>query len=139
AETVEYLEIPRDVLCVCLGKCLTGQTRVVDAETGDYLPLEEFIRQRRRRTLALQGLKVRDAGVSDHTFSGVQPVFRLTTRAGLQIKATAAHPFRTWNGWTPLSELKPGVRVAVARSCPVFGKEPLPEHEATLLGLMLAD
>src|SRR3954465_14137539 len=24
AETVEFIEVPRDVLCVCLGKCLTG-------------------------------------------------------------------------------------------------------------------
>src|SRR5512133_1915877 len=43
AKTVEYFRIPRKVLTVCLGKCLTGDTRVVDAETGDYLPLKEFV------------------------------------------------------------------------------------------------
>src|SRR5205823_9423521 len=42
AETVEYLEIPRDVIAVCVGKCLTGDTRVVDPATGDYLPLRDF-------------------------------------------------------------------------------------------------
>lgn len=139
AETVEYLEIPRDILCVCLGKCLVGDTRVVDATTGDYLPLSDFVHQQRQRTLALQGLKIRDAQVNAHTFSGVQPVYRLTTRAGLQIKATASHPFRTWDRWTPLNELAVGDRIAVARSCPVFGTTPLPEHEATLLGLLMAD
>src|SRR5215472_15463809 len=50
AETVEYLEIPRDILCICVGKCLTGDTRVVDAGTGDYLPLQEFVAQRREST-----------------------------------------------------------------------------------------
>jgi hypothetical protein len=35
--------------------------------------------------------------------------------------------------------LRPGDRIAVARSCPVFGQDEWPEHEATLLGLMLSD
>src|SRR5262249_18370630 len=139
AETVEYLEIPRDIIAVCLGKCLTGDTRVVDAETGDYLPLEQFVAERRESTLALQGLQLRPARVTDHVYSGDQPVYRLTPWTGLQIKATATHPFRTCDGWVPLDQLRPGDRLAVARSCPVFGRTPLPEHEATLLGLMLAD
>src|SRR5512147_591612 len=46
ARTVEYFRIPRGVLTVCLGKCLSGDTRVVDAETGDYLPLDEFFARR---------------------------------------------------------------------------------------------
>jgi intein/homing endonuclease len=97
------------------------------------------VAQRRSTTLALQGLKLQHTGVSDHVCSGVQPVYRLTTWTGLQIKATAAHPFRTLGGWTPLSELRRGNRLAVARSCPVFGRTPIPEHEATMLGLLLSD
>jgi deoxycytidine triphosphate deaminase len=139
AETVEYLEIPRDIIAVCVGKCLAGDTRVVDAETGDYLPLREFVAQRRRTTVGLDGLALRDGAVSDHRLSGLEPVYRLTTWTGLEIKATASHPFRTWEGWKPLGDLVPGERLAVARSCPVFGRDELPEHEATLLGLMLAD
>src|SRR5438552_18533822 len=34
ARTVEYFRIPRNVLSICMGKCVTGDTRVVDAETG---------------------------------------------------------------------------------------------------------
>jgi deoxycytidine triphosphate deaminase/intein/homing endonuclease len=139
AETVEYLEIPRDVLGVCVGKCLTGDTRVVDAETGEYLPIRDFVAERRQKTLALDGLRLEEASVADHRFSGFEPVYRLTTWTGQEIRATATHPFRTWHGWKPLGELRPGERIAVARCCPVFGTEDLPEHEATLLGLMLAD
>ena len=139
AETVEYLEIPRDILCVCVGKCVTGDTRVVDVVTGDYLPIKEFIAQRRSGTPALDGWQLRAAEVSDHVYSGRQPVYRLTTGTGLEIKATASHPFRTWDGWMPLASLRQGERIAVARSCPIFGRTELPEHEATLLGLMLAD
>ena len=42
ARTVEYFRIPRSVLTVCLGKCVTGDTRVVDAETGAYVPITEM-------------------------------------------------------------------------------------------------
>jgi deoxycytidine triphosphate deaminase len=139
AETVEYLEIPRDVIAVCVGKCVSGDTYVVDAETGDYLPIREFIARKGGRTVALEGLKLRDATVSEHRHSGLEPVFRLTTRTGQTIKATASHPFRTVDGWRELGELAPGDRIAVARSCPVFGHEDWPEHEALLMGFMTAD
>ena len=43
ARTVEYFRIPRNVLTICLGKCVTGDTRVVDAETGGYLPHENSV------------------------------------------------------------------------------------------------
>jgi deoxycytidine triphosphate deaminase/intein/homing endonuclease len=139
AETVEYLEIPRDILCVCVGKCLAGDTRVVDAETGDYLPIREFVARRAAETVAWDGLRVGTAEVSDHIPSGVKPVFRLKTRCGLSVKATAAHPFLTAGGWMPLSALRPGDRMAVARSCPRFGRTEWPEHEALLLGFLTAD
>jgi deoxycytidine triphosphate deaminase len=139
AETIEYLEIPRDMIGVCVGKCLTGDTRIVDVETGDYLPLREFVAQQRANTPALDGWRLRSARVSNHIGNGPQPVYQLTTWTGLQIKATAAHPFRTLEGWVPLTDLRPGDRIAVARSCPVFGHTEWPEHEAALLGFLVAD
>lgn len=139
AKTVEYFRIPRNVLTVCLGKCLTGDTRVVDAETGAYLPLREFVAQRRRSTVALDGWELGARPVSDHLENGTQPVYEVQTRAGLRVKATATHPFRAFEGWRPLNRLQPGDRIAVARECPVFGAAEWPEHEAVLLGLLLAD
>ena len=37
ARTVEYFRIPRNVLTLCLGKCVTGDTRVVDAADRSLL------------------------------------------------------------------------------------------------------
>jgi deoxycytidine triphosphate deaminase/intein/homing endonuclease len=139
AETVEYLEIPRDILCVCVGKCLSGDARVVDAETGDYLPVREFVAGRRQRTVGLGDWKLRPAGVADHIPNGVKPVFEIRTKCGLSVKATENHPFRTVDGWVPLADLRPTDRIAVARSCPVFGRSEWPAHEATLLGLLMSD
>jgi deoxycytidine triphosphate deaminase len=139
ARTIEYFRIPRNVLTICLGKCLTGDTRIIDEATGDYLPLKDFVARQRPGTLSLAGWRLRAGRVTAHINNGVQPVYELTTRAGLRIKATATHPFRTFDGWKPLAELQIGQRIAAARTCPVFGKEDWPEHEAILLGLLLAD
>ncbi len=137
AETVEKFRIPRNVLCVCLGKCVTGDTRVVDAETGEWLPISEFAG--RRRTVGLDGWMTTDLGVSDFIPHGRKPVFELTTRMGLKIRATENHPFRTFSGWTSLCDLRVGDRIAAARHVPVFGVTPLPEWEAALLGRALSE
>ncbi len=49
AETVEYLEIPRDILCVCLGKstyarCFSGNTRVALVD-GTSVSFEDMVRR----------------------------------------------------------------------------------------------
>jgi deoxycytidine triphosphate deaminase len=137
AGTVEYFRIPRSVLTVCLGKCVTGDTRVVDADTGAYVSITEM--RWGKRTLAWDGWRLRPAKVSAFMPQGRREIFELRTRAGLRIRATANHPFRMLNRWVPLSDLRVGDRIAVAREIPVFGRTLLPEWEATLLGLMISE
>ena len=137
AQTVEYFRIPRDVLTICVGKCLTGDTRIVDAETGAYLPIEEAANV--IKTISWNGWQPGVETVSHFIPNGIKPVYQVTTRTGLQIRATTNHPFRQLFGWTPLSDLQPGDRIAVARHVPVFGKTPLPNWEAVLLGLMISE
>jgi deoxycytidine triphosphate deaminase len=137
ARTVEYFRIPRNVLVMCLGKCVTGDTRVVDAETGAYIPITEM--RFGKTTMALDGWRVKLAKVSAFIPQGRKEVFELRTRAGLRIRTTADHPFRMLNGWRALSDLRPGDRIAVARTIPVFGKTAIPDWEASLLGLMISE
>ena len=137
ARTVEYFRIPRSVLTVCLGKCVTGDTRVVDAETGAYVPITEM--RWGKKTLALDRWELRPAKVSAFVPQGKKVVFELRTRAGLRIRATANHPFLMLRGWLPLESLRPGDRIAVAREIPIFGNSPMPDWEATLLGLMISE
>ena len=136
ARTVEHFRIPRSVLTVCLGKCLTGDTRVVDAETGAYVPITEM--HFGRSTLALRNWQLKPAKVSAFIPQGKREVFELRTRTGMRIRATANHPFRMLDCWRALGDLQPGDRIAAAREIPVFGKTPIPDWEATLLGLMIA-
>jgi len=137
AETVERFKMPRNALAVCVGKCVTGDTRVVDALTGEYLPIAEFAG--RRRTVGLDGWRTRTLGVSAFLPQGRKPVLELRTRAGLRLRATANHPLRQLDGWTALEDLRPGDRIAAVRALPVFGRTTLPDWEAALLGLMLSD
>ncbi len=137
ARTVEYFRIPRNILTICLGKCLTAETRVVDAESGAYLPIIDFAFG--RMTLGMQDWRLKPVKVGAFLPQGIKPVYELTTKTGLKIQATANHPFRQLHGWTALSDLKPGDRIAVARDIPVFGKTPLPDWESILLGLMIAE
>src|SRR3984957_15850704 len=139
ASTVEFFRIPRSVLVVCLGKCVTGDTRVVDAETGAYVPITEM--RWGKSTLAFDsGLgRLKAAKVSAFVPQGRREVFELRTRAGLRIRTTANHPFLKFNGWVPLSDLRPGDRIAAARNIPIFGKTAIPDWEASLLGLMISE
>ncbi len=138
ASTVEYFRIPRSVLTVCLGKCVTGDTRVVDADTGAYVPITAM--RWGKATLALNSSwRLEPAKVSAFVPQGRKEIFELRTRAGMRIRATANHPFLKLKGWVPLADLRPGDRIAAAREIPVFGKTPIPDWEASLLGLMISE
>jgi deoxycytidine triphosphate deaminase len=137
ARTVEYFRIPRNVLTICLGKCVTGDTRIVDAESGALVPIKEF--NGRHKTVGMEKWTLAGQSVTAVIPRGRKPVFELTTRAGLKIRATENHPFRQFAGWTPLNQLRAGDRIAVARRIPIFGETPLPDWEAILLGLMISE
>jgi deoxycytidine triphosphate deaminase len=137
AGTVEYFRIPRSVLTVCLGKCVTGDTRLVDVDTGAYVPITEM--RWGKSTLAWDGSRLKPAKVSAFVPQGKREIFELRTRTGLRIRATANHPFLMLKRWVPLAELRPGDRIAVAREIPIFGKTPIPDWEATLAGLMISE
>lgn len=137
ARTVEYFRIPRSILTICLGKCVTGDTRVIDVESGAYLPITEFAWG--KQTLGMRDWRLEPARVSAFLRQGCKSVYQVTTQAGLKIRATANHPFRQLHGWTALSNLRCGDRIAVARHLPVFGHTPIPDWEVILLGLLIAE
>ena len=78
ARTVEYFRIPRSVLTICLGKCVTGDTRVVDAETGAYVPITEM--RFGKTTLGLDGWALKPAKVSAFVPQGTRAVYELRTK-----------------------------------------------------------
>jgi replicative DNA helicase len=101
--------------------CLTADTKVLRADTGAEVTLGE-----------LHAAGARDVPVWSlddslryvrrhltHVFpTGVKPVFRVTLASGRTVRATANHPFLTYEGWCALEGLRTGSRVAVPRHVP---------------------
>ncbi len=61
-------------------------------------------------------MKLEKALVTKVFPTGFKPVFRLTTRLGRTIRATANHKFLTVHGWQRLDELNIGNYIALPRS-----------------------
>lgn len=99
-----------------MGKCLSGDTMIVDGRTGDAVPLERFVAERRPLVVALDGRgRAHSAEVTDWVDNGVRECWRLETAAGKTVVATANHPFLTVDGWVPVHDLGVGRKIALAR------------------------
>jgi deoxycytidine triphosphate deaminase len=137
ARSVEYFRIPRSVVTVCVGKCVSADTRVVDASSGGVRSIAAGLGTTKTASLKREGFWGFD--VSEGSLQGVLPVYDLTTRTGRHLRATPNHPLLRFDRWTPLQELMPGDRIAVPRRMAIFGTGTMPPHEIDLLGLMLSD
>ncbi|HLZ69845.1 MAG TPA: DNA repair protein RadA [Dehalococcoidia bacterium] len=123
-----------------IGKCLAGNTRVLDPSTGDFLPITAWATQQ-RSVVALAGEthRLQPRPVAAFCDSGVQPIVEVTTRLGRVLRCTASHPLLTPDGWRSVSELAAGGRIASPRALPYFGRESLGEHDVRLIAYALSD
>jgi replicative DNA helicase len=70
----------------------------------------------------------------------VKETFLLRLASGRQVRASANHPFLTYDGWTRLDELSEGSRLAVPRAIPEPATTTVwDDHEVVLLGHLLGD
>jgi len=124
-------------------KCLPGDTEVLDADSGRLVRIEDLYNGQARldRTVTCDTatLKLQAGAVSHVMDNGVKPVYRLTTALGRTIKATANHPFYTFDGWRLLEELAVGAQIATPRRLDVAGALQWPDHEVIALGHLLAE
>jgi replicative DNA helicase len=126
-----------------MGKCLTSDSRIV-TRSGATVALRDLVERglagKSVSVLAVDGdLRLRAREVSEFHDNGVRPVYRVRTRLGRSVTATANHPFLTPRGWTELDRLRPGTPLGTPRELPVFGQDALSEAEVKLLGLLIGD
>ena len=97
--------------------CLTGETLVYLPDTGTYKPIEQLVGQSGFQVLALNtdSWKLETCQVSRAFATGCKAVYRITTRLGRTVRATANHKFLTVHGWQRLDELSSGMRIALPR------------------------
>ncbi len=121
--------------------CLTGETPVYVPDTGTYRPIRELIGCEGTRVLALdtETWQLEPRRIVKAFRTGRKPVFKLTTRLGRTIRATANHKFLAFDGWRRLDELAPGDRLAVPRTLPGPAPRTMTDSELALLGHLIGD
>jgi len=89
--------------------------------------------------LNTESWKLEPCQVSRAFATGCKPVYRLTTRLGRTIRATANHKFLTMHGWQRLDELSLDIRVAMPRRIPGLTQATMSGDELALLGHLIGD
>jgi replicative DNA helicase len=123
--------------------CLTADTRILRADSGAETTMGELF-EAGETDVPVWSLNDNLRYVRrhlTHVFStGRKQVFQLTTSSGKTIRATANHPFLTYDGFRPLGELAPGDRIAVPRHVPAPDRMTVWEDEkVTLLAHLIGD
>ena len=123
-----------------IGKCVTGETRVLDPVSGSWVPITEWSRNA-RPVLSLDeesyGLIPRPVEIFHDR--GVHSITEVKTRLGRTLRCTLDHPLLTPEGWRPVRALSPGARIAAPRALPYFGSDAMEEHEIKLIAYVLSD
>ena len=97
--------------------CLAGDSLITLADNGMQVPIRDLTGKSGFKVWALNeaNFRLEPALVSRAFATGIKPVFRLSTRLGRTIRATANHKFRTIAGWKRLDELTIGEHLALPR------------------------
>jgi len=121
--------------------CLTGDARVLRADTGAEVPIGDLAASGERDIPVWSldvDLRLVPAIMSRAFATGVKDCFELRLASGRRVTASANHPFLTVGGWLRLDELAPGSRIAVPGLLPA-PKEAgvLPDAQVALLADVL--
>jgi DNA-directed DNA polymerase III PolC len=123
-------------------ECVSGETWVLDADTGRRVRIEDVAagRVRLEHTVACgPDQKLRRRRVLGATASGRRMVYRLRTALGREILATWEHPLLTLDGWRALGSLHVGDRIAAARRLPTSPAKRWSPHRLIVLADLLAE
>ncbi|WP_029434267.1 replicative DNA helicase [Blastococcus sp. URHD0036] len=116
--------------------CLPAETRILRADTGAETTMGELFASG-ARDVPVWSLDDNLRYVRrhlTHVFStGQKPVLQVRTASGKTVRATANHPFLTYEGFRPIGELAPGERIAVPRHVPAPDRMTVWEDEKVVM------
>jgi replicative DNA helicase len=122
-----------------LRECVTGDT-LVCLTNGRRVPIADLVGTEPEVWALDDRQKLTQARADKVWKVGRRPVFKVQLASGRSIRATAEHRLLAGAGWTTVSELKEGDRLALARRIP----EPVrpkrwPDHWVVLLAHLVGD
>jgi DNA repair protein RadA/Sms len=123
-----------------IGKCVTGDTRVLDPLSGDYLPITEWANTiRPALSLDIGRQQLEPERVAAYFERGVKAIVEVKTALGRVLRCTPEHPVLTPTGWQPVQALDTGCYIGSPRSLPYFGDQPMPDAHVKLIAYLLSD
>lgn len=123
-------------------KCVAGDTRIFDQDTGTLRTVKEIYESRRAPKVHAwdpNNGEIVQAQGSCIVESGVREILKVSTKAGRSIRVSGNHPFLGPLGWVNASDLQVGDWVAVPARLPNETVSAFSDHEVALLGYMLGD
>ena len=124
--------------------CLAGESIIVDAKSGKRYRIDELADNKmllpmKTKSMDMQ-LKVQDFTITNAFFSGEKVSYKLITKSGKTIKATANHKFYRVDGWIRLDGLKVGDKIATPNEMNIAtNKDVLSDNELILIAHLLGD
>jgi replicative DNA helicase len=123
--------------------CLPASARITRADNGGEVELGELVLSQQQPYVWSVNDQHRlvPAKLTKAFPTGIKPVYRLKLASGLEVDATANHPFLTVDGWTRLDALAVDGFVAVPRRlpAPVEDGNGWEEDKLVLLAHLLGD
>jgi ribonucleoside-diphosphate reductase alpha chain len=137
-EANRYNPVPHLGAYEATNPCVTGDTLVYTAD-GLY-PIAELAESGRALATTLDArFSAGEYGPASVPFrTGVKPVFRVRTREGYEVRATADHRFMTARGWVEARHLAEGDAIHIANRKGGFGTEGT-ASAGRVLGWRIAD
>ncbi|HZG68655.1 MAG TPA: LAGLIDADG family homing endonuclease, partial [Herpetosiphonaceae bacterium] len=109
---------------VCTNPCVTGDTLLYTAQ--GLIRANELFEQGQNVNAVIDGRfgHTQTTSMASHVFrTGTKTVYRLQTREGYYVRATADHRIMTPRGWVELQDLQPGDKLHVLNRKGGFGAE----------------
>ena len=122
--------------------CLTGDTLVPMADTGQRVPIRDLVGKHNFSVWALNPdtYQLEETAVTNAFSTGTKQIYRLKTGLGRTIRATGNHKFLTIQGWKRLDQLLPSERIALPRQIPIQNnRKTMSADELAFLGHMIGD
>jgi replicative DNA helicase len=121
--------------------CVAGDTPVYLPDSGTYVPIKDLVGKSGFRVLALDEgwWRMEAKRVTSVFATGTMPVFKLTTKLGRSVRATANHKFLTTAGWRRLDELETNDHIALPRILEGPDRDTMSRAELGLLGHLIGD